>query len=139
MQTGRPKPRLKGDCNIIYRRWWLAQPVQPFLDDRIALEFAMSVPVPDLRKSERQSISVEVELKRSGAINYVVQAFDVSEHGCRVEFVERPWIGESVRVKFEGLEPLRSTVRWTGEFTAGLEFENPIDSRVLQWLLERLK
>lgn len=90
------------------------------------------------RGTSRRTIKAEVQLKRSGPINYEVRAYDLSETGCRVEFIEKPWLGETVWVKFEGLEPLRSTVRWSGDFNVGLEFERPIDSRVLEWLLKGL-
>ena len=85
------------------------------------------------REIPRRAIKAEVQLKRSGAINYEVRACDLSETGCKVEFVEKPWLGETVWVKFEGLETLRSIVRWSGDFTVGLEFERPIDSRLLGW------
>ena len=90
------------------------------------------------RKTARTPIAAEVHLRRSGEISYTVNAYDMSEHGCKVEFVERPWLGETVWVKFDGIEALRSTVRWTGDFAAGLEFERPIDARVLETLMRRL-
>ena len=91
------------------------------------------------RETPRRAIKAEVQLKRRGAINYEVRAYDLSETSCKLEFVEKPWLGETVWVKFEGLETLRSTVRWSGDFTVGLEFERPIDSRVLEWLLKGLE
>ena len=69
----------------------------------------------------------------------MVRAYDLSERGCRLEFVERPWVGETVWVKFDRLEPIRSVVRWTGDFAAGVEFDGQIDPRVLQWLLNQLR
>jgi hypothetical protein len=95
--------------------------------------------VSESRETPRRTIAAEVQLKRSGSINYVVHAYDLSEQGCRLEFVERPWIGETVWVKFGKLQPIRSTVRWTGDFTAGLEFERAMDPRVLEWLLGQLQ
>lgn len=95
--------------------------------------------VPESRETPRRTIAAEAQLKRSGAINYVVHAYDLSEHGCKIEFVERPRLGETVWVKFEGLEALRSTVRWTADFTAGLQFEHAIDPRVLESLIKRLR
>ena len=68
-----------------------------------------------------------------------MRAYDISANGCRLEFVERPRPNETVWVKFDGLEPIRSTVRWTEDFTVGIEFERPIDSRVLELLLDRMR
>ncbi len=94
--------------------------------------------VSESRGTPRRTIDAQVLLKRSGASSYTVHAYNISEHGCKVEFVERPSVGETVWVKFDSLEPIRSTVRWTEEFIVGLEFARPIDTRVLDWLLTRL-
>jgi hypothetical protein len=95
--------------------------------------------VPESRGTPRRTIAAEVQLKRRGAISYKVQAHDLSERGCKLDFVERPWIGETVWIRFESLEPIRSTVRWTGDFTAGVEFDRTIDPRVLDWLIGQLR
>jgi hypothetical protein len=79
-----------------------------------------------------------VQLRRSGGLNFTVEIHDLSEFGCKTEFVERPRIGEVVWVKFDGLAPLESSVRWVDGFHGGLQFNNPVDSRVLQNLLGRI-
>lgn len=91
------------------------------------------------RHSERASISAEVQLRRSGELNFTVEAYDLSEQGCKLEFVERPRLGETVWVKFPGLEALESKVRWTHRAAVGLQFSRPMDPRVLQHLLQRLR
>ena len=90
------------------------------------------------RESPRTAIIAEVRLRRTGNINYTVEARDLSEGGCKVEFVERPRRDEKVWVKFEGLESLEATGRWTRDFCAGLEFSRPNNTRVLELLLRRL-
>jgi hypothetical protein len=95
--------------------------------------------VPESRETPRRTIAAEARLKRSGSINYNVHAYDLSERGCRLEFVERPYVGETVWIKFDKLVPIRSIVRWTGDFAMGIEFERRMDPRVLEWLLSQLK
>ena len=90
------------------------------------------------RNSQRRSIVGQARLRRSGNLSFVVNAYDVSERGCKLEFVERPASAETVWVKFDGLEALESVVRWAEGFQLGVEFRRPIDSRVLQQLLTRL-
>lgn len=92
----------------------------------------------DERETPRRPIRAKVQLKRSGAMSCSVRAYDLSETGCRIEFVEKPWLGERVWIKFQGLEALRSTVCWSSGRTTGLAFDRPIDSRVLEWLLTKL-
>lgn len=72
-------------------------------------------------------------------MNYRVNAYDLSEIGCKLEFVERPSLGEVVWVKFPDLASIESTVRWIGDFAVGVEFNSRVDGRVLQILLQRLR
>jgi hypothetical protein len=61
------------------------------------------------RKSARVQIGAMVKLRRRGHHNFTVQVFDLSREGCKLEFLERPQLDESVWVKFEGLEILEAT------------------------------
>lgn len=91
------------------------------------------------RRSARVHAEAEVQLRRSGQLNYSVQVFDLSREGCRLEFVERPQLDEMVWIKFEGLESIEATVCWTEGFCAGVEFSRPIHAAVFDLLLSRLK
>ncbi len=83
-------------------------------------------------------MAAEVSLRRSGQNNYRANVHDVSQNGCKVEFVERPMLDETVWVKFEGLEALEAIVCWVDEFAVGLEFQRPVHPAVFEVLLERL-
>jgi hypothetical protein len=107
----------------------------PFYVSKNGIAFDVS----ESRETPRRTIGAQVRLKRRGASSYRVRVHDISEHGCKVDIVERPSVGETVWVKFEQLEPVRSTVRWAKDFAVGLEFDRPIDVRVLEWLLSRLR
>ena len=91
------------------------------------------------RRSARVSIQGEVQLRRSGQHNYIVNAFDISREGCRLEFVERPKLDETVWVKFEGLEAVEATVCWVEGFTIGVEFVRPIHPAVFDLLVDRVR
>lgn len=95
---------------------------------------------PDLapRKAERVALDAEVTLRRSGQNTYRVNVFDASPHGCRVEFVERPYAEERVWVRFDGLEALEALVCWTSGPVTGLRFSRPIYPAVFELLLRRL-
>jgi len=93
----------------------------------------------DRRDSQRASICADAMLRRAGQNNYQVHAYDISPFGCRVEFVERPAIDECVWVKFEGIETLEARVRWTQDFTAGLQFAHAIHPAVFELLLARIR
>lgn len=93
----------------------------------------------DARGLERRTIAAEAQLRRSGNLNYMVRAYDLSQQGCKLEFVEKPRISEPVWVKFDGLAAIEARVRWTEDHILGVEFASPIDSRVLGLLLARLE
>ena len=87
------------------------------------------------RRASRKRIAAQVMLRRSGEINYRIHVYDLSEFGCKAEFVERPLNNEIVWVKFDGLHSLEATVRWTEGFYVGLEFSHKMDPRVMQNLI----
>lgn len=91
------------------------------------------------RKSARVSIEAMVKLRRRGHHNFTVQVFDLSREGCKLEFLERPQLDESVWVRFEGLEGLEATVCWVEGNLAGVEFVRPIHSAVFDLLVSRLR
>ena len=95
-------------------------------------------PNPTPRKSLRVGLDAELSLRRSGQTNYRANVHDVSQEGCKVEFVERPMLDEIVWVKFEGLEALEAMVCWVEGFAAGLEFQRPVHPAVFNLLLQRL-
>ncbi len=92
----------------------------------------------DLRAAPRQPVRAEVQLRRSGELNFRVDVHDLSERGCKTEFVERPRIGEIVWVKFGSLAALESTVRWVDGYQGGLEFRQPINPAVLEMIIRQM-
>ena len=91
-------------------------------------------PVP--RREGRVPVRVNVTLRRSGFHGFRVQAFDLSPDGCKIEFIERPSIGERVWVKFDNLQAVEAEVRWIEGHTGGLEFDRPLYDAVFRKLLE---
>ena len=91
------------------------------------------------RKSARTSLEAEVQLRRSGHLHYIVNVYDISPTGCRIEFVERPRLDETVWVKFKDLDAIESSVCWLEGSDAGVEFARPIYEPVFDALVSRLK
>ena len=91
------------------------------------------------RKGVRVGLSAEISLRRSGRGSFRVRIIDMSLHGCKAEFVERPNLDELVWVKFGDLQSVQAMVCWIRGFEVGLEFERPIHAAVFEMLLERLK
>jgi PilZ domain len=90
------------------------------------------------RKSVRVPMKAEVHLRRSGQSNYLVNVHDISPEGCKLEFVERPRLDETVWVKFDGLDAVEAIVCWLKGSEAGIEFTRPIYPAVFDILVSRL-
>jgi PilZ domain len=86
------------------------------------------------RDKNRQALTAEVNLRRSGVHPFRVTVFDLSPEGCKVEFVERPLVGERVWVKFDTLEALQASVRWVQGHIGGVQFDRPIHLGVFESL-----
>ena len=91
------------------------------------------------RRSDRVALDAHVSLRRSGQHTYRVHVYDVSPHGCKLEFVERPKIDEHVWVKFEGLDSIECLVSRVDGFEVGVEFVRPMHSAVFETLIARLR
>ena len=89
------------------------------------------------RRAERSDISCTVLIRRSGRQSYQTRATNLSMVGCKVEFVERPEVGERLWIRLEGFNGLEADVRWIDGFHAGLEFRHPIHAAVFEQLLAR--
>lgn len=63
-----------------------------------------------------------------------MSVFDLSPEGCKIEFVERPGLGERVWVKFDNLEALEGSVRWVAGHVGGVQFERPLHAAVFDRL-----
>ena len=90
------------------------------------------------RAAERLGLLAEISLRRPGRPTFTVRVCDISTHGCRCEFVDRPNQDEQLLVKFDGLEALAATARWIDPPLTGLKFERPIHPAVFDLLLARL-
>jgi len=84
-------------------------------------------------------VSAMVKLRRRGHHNFTVKVFDFSREGCKLEFMEKPQLDETVWVKFEGLELLQATVCWVDGLCVGVEFAKSIHPAVFDMLLPRLR
>jgi hypothetical protein len=90
------------------------------------------------RKAARTVVPGEIGLRVAGRTSYKVRVLDLSTNGCKVEFVERPNVGDQMLVKFEGLEVMGASVAWAGGHLGGLEFDRPMHPAVLDLLIARL-
>jgi hypothetical protein len=92
----------------------------------------------DPRRSARVEMGVEVIIRRPGQARLSVSVQDLSRHGCKLEFRNRPSVDERVWVKIDGLEPLPGRVCWLDGFAFGVEFEKDLHPAVFDHLILKL-
>lgn len=90
------------------------------------------------RAQKRLELTADVAIRQTGRQPFQTRVLDLSPAGCKVEFVERPKIGEVVWAKFEGLASLEAEVRWVEGFHGGIEFKRAIHPAVFEMLAARL-
>jgi|tagenome__1003787_1003787.scaffolds.fasta_scaffold20707940_2 hypothetical protein len=123
----------------VLRRGALDAEVRWVKDGKAGLGFPVKTDEPPQpRKSERVSVTAEVWLRRMGKGAYQCRVFDFSPDGCKAEMIERPRVGERAVIRFAGMEPLESEVRWVEGPNAGLKFERSFHPAVFDLLLARL-
>ena len=90
------------------------------------------------RTCDRIALTADLALRRAGRQHYRANVFDLSPSGCKVEFVEKPKVGERLWAKFDGLEALEAEVCWVEGFHGGVRFITPIYPAVFDLLLASL-
>lgn len=115
--------------------------VRWFSKDTAGLCFTFKSGLPtystNVGEGGRFRASIKASMQRHGKPRFEVRLIDISVHGCKVEFADRPDVGERVHMRFEGLTGLEEQVRWVAGIEAGIRFEGSIHAAVLSMLLLR--
>lgn len=85
------------------------------------------------------AVNAQVVVRRLRDHKFQVRVYDVSCHGCRIDFLTPPRLDDRAWVKFDGLEGLEATVCWIDGFTAGVQFAKPMHPAVFERVLGQLE
>ena len=91
------------------------------------------------RRAERVPLHADIDFRRAGEHRWRVNIADISQEGCRVELPVRVSVGDVIWVSFPGLESLQGKICWVKEWTAGVEFQNPLHEAVFDLLQRRMR
>jgi hypothetical protein len=83
-------------------------------------------------------LDAEVAVRRRGGLRYSAKVYDLSSHGCKIEFPLPLTFNDIVWLRFDGLEPLESAVCWVDGLDVGVEFQKRIHAAVLEVLVRRI-
>lgn len=103
-----------------------------FINDSIPAK----VETPRIRP--RVKLDASIALRRPGGHRCETALFDLTPEGCKVEFVERPRVGDILWARFDGVEAMEATVAWVEGFHGGLKFTRPIHPAIFDSILARL-
>lgn len=93
----------------------------------------------DPRRAERVPLRADIDFRRSGEHRWRVNILDFSPGGCRVELPVRVKPDDMIWISLPGLEAIQGTVCWVKEWTAGVEFINPLHPAVFDMVRERMR
>ena len=93
---------------------------------------------PDLRRSERISVTLPARCRTHRNLHADVVLSDITAEGCSI-FTKNIFlrVGERVVIRPESLEGLPAIVRWAYRNRAGVEFEQPLYGPVAEHLQQR--
>lgn len=94
---------------------------------------------PRPRQSLRIDLDAEVAVRRPSFPTYQVKISDLSQEGCKFEFVDRPLLGERLWVTLEGLQSIEGSIRWIEAPYAGVQFDRPLHPAVFDMLSQRMR
>ena len=87
------------------------------------------------RGADRRRYSAPGHLEADNGFTGDVFVTDISLTGARAHGVFYNFVpGIVVMVSFQGLGPMRGTVRWVAPRSIGIAFEKPLHVSVLDWL-----
>ncbi|HET9336920.1 MAG TPA: PilZ domain-containing protein [Sphingomicrobium sp.] len=91
------------------------------------------------RKAERVPLQADIDFRRTGEHRWRVNISDLSPQGCRVELPVRVAPDDLTWITFPGLEAIQGRVCWVDEWTAGIEFTNPLHPAVFDMVEQRMR
>lgn len=90
------------------------------------------------RRAPRLPLEADVDFRRHKQTHYLIGMHDLSASGCRIAAPERLCWGERVWVQLPSLQSLSASVKWTGAWQSGVEFEQPMHPAVFDMIAARL-
>jgi hypothetical protein len=81
----------------------------------------------DRRRAPRAPVSLDARLGKGGLDRALCRVVDLSIGGCRLQTYSELRQGTTIWLTLPGLPPVVADVMWTGDFTAGCRFREPLD------------
>jgi len=87
------------------------------------------------RRAPRAPVSFDARLGRGGLDRTLCKVSDLSQQGARIQIYSPLKKDSVIWLMLPLAGQLAATVRWSDDFEAGCEFQQPLDTRVFEELL----
>lgn len=88
----------------------------------------------DRRRESRLFVEVPGSYEEAGASLHVIMFSAISANGCRLNHIAPHMrIGDVIALYLGPIGPVKATIRWRGDSSAGVEFHEPLEDAVVDF------
>jgi hypothetical protein len=89
------------------------------------------------RRSPRAPVSFDASVGQGGMGRTLCKVIDISIHGARIQSYSALRRGTTIWLNLPEIGPIAADVRWADDFTAGCQFQKPLDKAAFERLAAR--
>ncbi|QNE31221.1 PilZ domain-containing protein [Sphingomonas sp. NBWT7] len=89
------------------------------------------------RRSPRAPVSFDASVGQGGLGRTLCKVVDISLHGARIQSYSALRRGTTIWLNLPEIGPIAADVRWADDFTAGCQFQKPLDKIAFERLAAR--
>lgn len=86
------------------------------------------------RRSQRAPVSFDSNIGQGGIGRTLCKIVDISVHGARIQSYSALRRGMTIWLTLPIIGPVVASVMWADDFTAGCQFEHPLDEALFEQL-----
>ncbi|WBH16588.1 PilZ domain-containing protein [Sphingomonas radiodurans] len=86
------------------------------------------------RRSPRAPVSFDASMGQGGLGRTLCKVIDISIHGARIQTYSAMRRGSTIWLNLPGIGPVAADVRWADDYTAGCQFQKPLDQDAFERL-----
>lgn len=88
----------------------------------------------DRRRESRLFVEVPGSYGESGAGTHDILFSAISANGCRLNHIAPHLrVGDTIALHLGPIGPVKATIRWRSDMTAGVEFHEPLEEAVVDF------
>ena len=101
-------------------------------------DFNFSTDVFEGKSAARAELCLRCEVRQGSRAWKLIRLEDLSQAGFRIAWLPEASVGQTLKIRIPGLEPLSADVRWVRGKTVGCEFTAPLHVAVFEHILRQV-